>query len=127
MRRTSGWLILVMLAALGPAFLAAQEPPPAIVLTLDEAVAMALRQNPFFLATQEREMQAKSQVRSAVSRFLPSLEAQGTNTLDEKLFVLEFPSLVPGQPPQRISIDFTKNYQTALSFSLPLFAGGRLV
>ena len=127
MRRTSGLLILVMLAALGPAFLAAQESPPAIVLTLDEAVAMALRQNPFFLATQERELQAKSQVRSAVSRFLPSLDVQGTNTLDEKLFVLEFPSLVPGQPPQRISIDFTKNYQTALSFSLPLFAGGRLV
>ena len=29
MRRTSGLLILVTLAALGQAFLAAQEPPPA--------------------------------------------------------------------------------------------------
>jgi len=127
MRRTASLSIILVLAAVGPAFLAAQEPTPTLALTLDEAVAMALRQNPFFLATQEKELQAKSQVRSAVSRFLPSLNAQGTNTLDEKLFVLEFPSLVPGQPPQRISIDFTKNYQTALSFSLPLFAGGRLV
>lgn len=127
MRRTAGALIIMMLAAIGPAFLAAQDPPTTLVLTLDEAVAMALRQNPFFLATQEKESQARSQVRSAVSRFLPSLNAQGINTLDEKLFVLEFPSLVPGQPPQRISIDFTKNYQTALAFSLPLFAGGRLV
>jgi len=127
MRRTAGALIIMMLAALGQASLAAQEPPPTLVLTLDEAIALALRQNPFFLATQEKELQARSQVRSAVSRFLPSLNAQGTNTLDEKLFVLEFPSLVPGQPPQRISIDFTKNYQTALAFSLPLFAGGRLV
>ncbi|MGB8958686.1 MAG: TolC family protein [Candidatus Aminicenantales bacterium] len=127
MRRTAGWLIIVMLAALGPASLAAQESPTALVLTLDEAVAMALRQNPLFLATQEQEQQAKFQVRSAVSRFLPTLDAQGLNTLDEKLFTLEFPSLIPGQPPQRISIDFTKNYQTALAFNLPLFAGGRLV
>ncbi|HMA53609.1 MAG TPA: TolC family protein, partial [Acidobacteriota bacterium] len=127
MRRRTSLLVILTLAALGPAVLAAQEPSPALVLTLDDAVAMALRQNPFFLASQEKENQARSQVRSAVSRFLPSLNVQGTDTLDEKLFVLEFPSLIPGQPPQRISIDFTKNYQTALSFSLPLFAGGRLV
>jgi len=127
MRRTAGLLIITLVAALGPAFLAAQEPPTPLVLTLDEAIAMALSQNPFFLATQEKENQARSQVRSAVSRFLPTLNAQGTDTLDEKLFVLEFPSLIPGQPPQRISIDFTKNYQTSLAFSLPLFAGGRLV
>jgi outer membrane protein len=126
MRKTAVALILLILAAVGQAFPAAQESKPMIVLTLDDAVAMALRQNPFYLASQEREMQAKAQVRAAVSQFLPSLNAQGTNTLDEKLFVLEFPSLIPGQPPQRISIDFTKNYQTALSFSLPLFAGGRL-
>jgi outer membrane protein len=127
MRKTAGALILLMLAAVWPAALDAQEPKPTLVLTLDEAVAMALRQNPFYLATQEKENEARSGVREAVSRFMPSLNAQGLNTLDEKLFVLEFPSLIPGQPPQRISIDFTKNYQTALSFSLPLFAGGRLV
>ncbi len=126
MKKTAGVLVLMFVAALGPAVAAAQESQPTLVLTLDGAVAMALRQNPFFLATQEREMQAKSQVREAVSRFLPSLNAQGTNTLDEKLFVLEFPSLTGGAP-QRIAIDFTKNFQTALSFSLPLFAGGRLV
>jgi outer membrane protein len=127
MRKTAGALILLMLAAVWPAALDAQGPQPTLVLTLDEAVAMALRQNPFYLATQEKENEARSGVREAVSRFMPSLNAQGLNTLDEKLFVLEFPSLIPGQPPQRISIDFTKNYQTALSFSLPLFAGGRLV
>ncbi len=127
MRKTACGLALLMLAASTPLSLAGQEFPPTLVLTLDDALAIALRENPMFLATQEREAQAKAQVRSAVSRFLPTLNAQGTNTLDEKLFVLEFPSLVPGQPPQRISIDFTKNYQTALNFSVPLFAGGRLV
>lgn len=127
MRRTAAALAVLMMAAALPAILAGQESPQTLVLTLDDALAIALRQNPMFLATQEREAQAKAQVRSAVSRFLPTLNAQGLNTLDEKLFVLEFPSLIPGQPPQRISIDFTKNYQTALNFSVPLFAGGRLV
>ena len=126
MRKTAALLIALMLAALGPAALAAQETKPTLVLTLDEAVALALRQNPFYLATQEKVVQARSQVRQAVSGFLPTLNAQGTDTLDEKLFVLEFPSLIPGQPPQRISIDFTKDYQMAMAFSLPLFAGGRL-
>jgi len=127
MRKIAGVLIAVMLAAFGPATLAAQETKPTLVLTLDEAIAMALRQNPFYLATQEKEVQARSQVHEAVSRFLPTLSAQGLDTLDEKLFVLEFPSMFPGEPPQKIAIDFTKDYQMALGFSVPLFAGGRLV
>jgi outer membrane protein len=127
MRKTAVPLILLsILIALGPAVLAAQEPPAKVVVTIDDAIAMALRQNPFHLATQEKVAQAKSQVRQAASGFLPTLNAQGSNTLDEKLFVLEFPSMVPGQPPQRFSIDFTKDYQMALTFGLPLYAGGRL-
>jgi len=125
MSKTAAALVAMMLVVLGmPVF--AQEPKPTLVLTIDEAIAMALRQNPFHLASQEKVFQARSQVRQAVSGFLPSVSAQGTDTLDEKLFVLEFPSLIPGEPPQRISIDFTKDYQMALGFSLPLFAGGRL-
>jgi len=34
--------------------------------------------------------------------------------------------MIPGEPPTRMSIDFTKDYQMAFSFGLPLFAGGRL-
>lgn len=127
MRKTAVTLVLLsILAGLGSAVLAAQEPPATVTVTLDEAIALALRQNPFYLATQEKVAQAKAQVRQAASGFLPTLNAQGTDTLDEKLFVLEFPSLVPGQPPQRFSIDFTRDYQMALSFGLPLFTGGRL-
>ncbi|MCX6573982.1 MAG: TolC family protein [Candidatus Aminicenantes bacterium] len=127
MRKTAGTLVLsLILAALGSAVLAAQEPIATVTVTLDEAIAMALLQNPFYLATQEKVAQAKAQVRQAASGFLPTLNAQGTDTLDEKLFVLEFPSFIPGQPPQRFSIDFTRDYQMALSFGLPLFTGGRL-
>ncbi|HDT13551.1 MAG TPA: TolC family protein [Candidatus Aminicenantes bacterium] len=127
MRQTAAALILLAVAAaLGPAPAAAQAADPAIVLTLEEAIAMALGQNPFHLAAQEKINQARAQVRQAVSGFLPTLNAQGTDTLEEKLFVLEFPSMIPGEPPTRMSIDFTKDYQMAFSFGLPLFAGGRL-
>ena len=34
--------------------------------------------------------------------------------------------MIPGEPPTRKSIDFTKDYQMACSFGLPLYAGGRL-
>jgi len=127
MKKTAVLLFGLWIAIAGPAVLAAQEGPETLTLTLEEAIELALRQNPFFMATREKETQARSLVRESVSRFLPTLNAQGQDTLDEKLFVLEFPSFIPGEPPQRISIDFTKNYQMSLAFSLPLFAGGRLV
>jgi outer membrane protein TolC len=87
---------------------------------------MALERNPFHLGAREKEAQARALVREAAAGFFPSLNAQGTDTLAEKLFVLEFPSFVPGEPPQRIKVDFTKDYQLAFSLSLPLYAGGRL-
>jgi outer membrane protein TolC len=127
MKKTAVWLFGLWIAVAGPAVLAAHEVPETLILTLEDAIELALRQNPNYLAIREREGQARGIVRESVSRFLPSLNLQGMNTLDEKLFVLEFPSFVPGEPPQRISIDFTKNYQMALAFSVPLFAGGRLV
>lgn len=125
MRKPAVALFALGLALLGSGVLAAQDAKAPVVLTLDEAVTLALRQNPFHMASQEKVSQARAGLRQAVSGFLPSLNAQGLNTLDEKLFVLEFPSLTGGAP-QRISIDFTKDYQMALAFSLPLYAGGRL-
>jgi outer membrane protein len=125
-KRTGSLLLLSFLAVLSASLCGAQEIPAKVTVTLDEAIAMALRQNPFHMATQEKVAQARAQVRQAASGFLPTLNAQGQDTLDEKLFVLEFPSFTPGEPPQRFSIDFTKDYQMALSFSLPLYTGGRL-
>ena len=97
-----------------------------LVLTLEESVRLALSQNPYHLAAGERVEAAKSQVREAASNFFPSLSAQGLHTLDEKLFELEFPSFIPGEPPQRVSVDFTKDYQFSLSLTFPLFTSGRL-
>jgi outer membrane protein TolC len=123
--KKAGKIFLVLLLFFGAGrFIFSQEK---ITLTLEESIRLALSQNPFYLASKEKVEGANSLVREAASRFFPSLNAQGTYIMDEKLFVLEFPSFIPGQPPQRVSIDFTKNYQLNLAFSLPLFSGGRLI
>jgi len=98
-----------------------------ITLTLEDSIKLALEQNPFYLAEKAKEDQASFLVREAVSSFFPALNAQGTHILDKKVMTIEMPSFVPGMPPQRIKLDFTRNYQFSLSFSLPLSAGGRLV
>jgi outer membrane protein TolC len=97
-----------------------------LTLTLDKSVQIALTQNPYHLATEERVEAAYSQLRQAASGFLPSLNAQGLHTLDEKVMELEFPSFIPGEPPQRVEVDFTRDYQFSMSFALPLFTSGRL-
>jgi outer membrane protein len=101
-------------------------PQDKMTLTLDKSIRLALTQNPFHLATEERVDAAYSMLREAASGFLPSLNAQGQHTLDEKVMELEFPSFTPGQPPQRVEIDFTRDYQFSMSLSLPLFTSGRL-
>ncbi len=95
-------------------------------LTLEKSIRLALSQNPYHLAAEERLEMARAKLREAAAGFLPSLNSEGLHTLAEKVFILEFPSFIPGEPPQRISMDFTKDYQFYLNFSLPLFTGGRL-
>jgi outer membrane protein TolC len=101
-------------------------PQETVTLTLEKSISLALSQNPYHLAAEERLKVARAQLREAVAGFLPSLNSEGLHTLTEKLFILEFPSFIPGEPPQRIPFDFTKDYQFALNFSLPLFTSGRL-
>jgi outer membrane protein len=110
---------IVLLFLVG-CFAGAQE---TVVLTLEKSIEIALSQNPYHLASEERVAAASSQVRAAAANFFPTIEAQGLHTLDEKLFELEFPSFIPGEPPERVAIDFTKDYQFSLSVSLPLFTG----
>jgi len=121
----AGKLVLILAMCLGlQAFIFSEE---RLTLTLEESIRLALAQNPFYLASQEKVEGANSLLLEAASRFFPTLNLQGLHTLDEKLFILEFPSMIPGQPPQRIKIDFTKDYQFSFAFTLPLFTGGRLV
>ena len=124
MRRfiTFGLIIGLGVALASPGF--SQEK---LVLTLDDCLNLALSHNPYFLATREKEAAARAQVRQAASRFFPSLNGQGSDILDKKVFTLEFPSMIPGEPPQKVKVDFTKTYQFTLAFSMPIFAGGSLI
>jgi outer membrane protein TolC len=125
MKMSKGWLYgLVIFLIFGSLSISAQEK---LVLTLDDCIKLALEQNPFYLSAQEKENEARAQVHQAVSRFLPFLNAQGTDILDKKVFTIEMPSMIPGQEPQRVKLDFSKTYQMSLSFSMPVFTSGRLM
>jgi outer membrane protein len=109
----------------GPTAFAQDSPAEKLTLTLDKSIDLALSRNPSYLATQERVTAAESRVRQAASQFFPSLDAIGQTNLDRKAFSLEFPSFTGGRP-QRVTVDFTKNYQLTLNMSVPLYTGGRL-
>lgn len=123
MRKTSYFLLMMIpFLALGCLSFAQDK----VVLTLEKSIELALTQNPYHLATEERVDAAEQQVRAAAAGFLPSLNSTGMATLDEKLFELEFPSFIPGRPPEKVKVDFTRDYQFALNLSIPLYTGGRL-
>jgi outer membrane protein TolC len=123
MKNTKTILLVIMLIFCTAKF---SFPLEKLTLSLEKSITLALSQNPYHLATEERLEAARAQLRESVAGFLPSLNSEGLHTLTEKLFILEFPSFIPGEPPQRIPFDFTRDYQFALNFSLPLFTSGRL-
>jgi len=122
--RKKGFILLGLIVLLAPGRLCFAQDK--VILTLEKSIELALTQNPYHLATEERVDSAEQQVREAAAGFLPSLNSQGLATLDEKLFELEFPSFIPGQPPEKVKVDFTRDYQFALNLSVPLYTGGRL-
>lgn len=124
MKRNRVVITLALLAASLGGSAAAQD---RLVLTLDESLRLALRQNPFYQAARAKEDQASAGLKEAVSGFLPTLNASGTDVLDKKVFSIEFPSMVPGEPPTKVKFDFTRAYTVTLNFSLPVYSGGRLV
>ena len=127
MKRTALTILAWLLVwAPGRPGFAQDAPPEKITLTLEKSISLALSQNPSYLASQERVGAAASRVRQAAAQFFPSLDAIGTTNLDRKVFTLEFPSLIPGGRPQRLALDFTKNYQFTFNMSVPLYTGGRL-
>jgi len=123
MKKTKTILLVVLLIFWAAKF---SFPLEKKTLTLEESIRLAISQNPYHLAAEERLETARAKLREAAAGFFPSLNSEGLHTLTEKLFFLEFPSFPPGGPPQRISIDFTRDYQFSLNFSLPLFTSGRL-
>jgi outer membrane protein len=124
MKNTTKTLLILALIFLSRAVSYSQEK---ITLTLEESLRLALLQNPYYLAEKAKEEEASFMVKEALSNFFPALNAQVTHVLDKKVMSIQMPSFSSGAASQKIPIDFTRNYQFSLSFSVPLYAGGRIV
>ncbi|UCC40450.1 MAG: TolC family protein [Candidatus Aminicenantes bacterium] len=123
MKKAKSIILVLLMCLIVGRFSFSQE---RMTLTLEDTISLALSQNPYHLASGERVVAAKAMVREAAANFFPALNAQGLHTLDEKVFSLEFPDPLTGKS-QRVTLDFTRDYQFTFSLSLPLFTGGRLV
>ncbi len=123
MKKTRKLLSCVVLVLMASLCMFSQEE---MTLTLEGSIQLALSQNPSHLASEVRVEGAKSMIKEAAAGFFPTVSATGLRTLKEKVFSLEFPSFIPGEPPQKVEIDFTRDNQFSFSLSVPLYAGGRL-
>ncbi|MCK4836997.1 MAG: TolC family protein, partial [Candidatus Aminicenantes bacterium] len=94
-------------------------------LTIDRAIKLALKNNTRYLISQQEVKQSKLGVQKNLG-FLPRVSLEGYRVLDEKLMELEMPSMVPGEDPIKMSLDFTKNYEFTLQVVQPVFTGGKI-
>jgi len=96
-------------------------------LDIKKAIDIAMKNNPEILQEIKKYDQAKEKLYLSYSHFLPSVDLNGYKVLKEKVMTIEMPPFYPGQPTQKIQMDFTKNYQLTFQFVQPLFTGGKLL
>lgn len=116
------FLIGILIFSLGLSFLNGET----IKLTLKQAENLALKNNPEILQEIQKTEQAKNRMHSAYSAFFPTLDVSGYKVVKEKVMTIVMPSFIPGQPPRKIEMDFTRNYQVTLQFAQPIFTGGAI-
>jgi len=119
----SRWFLIAALL-LNTLFIGGTETKP-VELTLDRALEMALESNNQYRITQAEVRMAQCRLRQNMG-FLPQVSLEGSKNLDEKLMVLEMPSMFPGGEPTKVSLDFTKNYEFTFQIVQPVFTGGKI-
>jgi len=93
-----------------------------LVLTLDKAIDLALHKDFSYRISQKQVEVYKQRLKNI--GLLPQITLEGGKNLDEKLQVLEIPSFTGGEP-QRVTLDFTRNYEFTLQVLQPVFTGGK--
>jgi len=89
-------------------------------LTLEEAMRLALANNREILVAKEKIEEARQGIKEAKAGYLPRVDLSGTYTR-----LNEAPSIsIPGYP--SIEMGKADSYLSKLSFSQPLYTGGRL-
>lgn len=108
--------LIVFFAALFPA--EKQE----LTLSLDQAIELALKHDFSYRISQKQVDVYKQRLKNI--GILPQITLDGYKNLDEKLQVIEIPSFTGGDP-QRVTLDFTRNYEFTLQILQPVFTGGK--
>lgn len=98
---------------------------PAMELSIDQAIDMALQNNTRYLISQQEVKQSRHKLRQNLG-FLPQISVSGYRVLDEKLMELEMPPIFPGEEPTKIALDFTMDYEFTFQLVQPVFTGGKV-
>ena len=112
-------LILLLLGSLGFAQTAPMD------LTIDQAIKLALTNNPAYQASQLEVRQYRYRLLQNFG-FLPEMTLSGAKILNEKLMTIEIPPLYPGGEASSVSMRFTKNYAFSFQIVQPVFTGGKI-
>ncbi|MBN2345060.1 MAG: TolC family protein [Candidatus Aminicenantes bacterium] len=112
-------LVLLLMASLG----FAQEPP--LDLTVDQAIQLALSNNPAYKVSQQEVRQYRYRLLQNLG-FLPEATLSGSRILDQKLMEIEIPSFVPGGEPTKASLRFQLDYSFSFQVVQPVFTGGKI-
>ncbi len=117
------FVLLILLGAAGLAQGFAAEPP--MDLTVDQAIQLALANNPAHQASQQEVRQYRYRLMQAFG-FLPEATLSGAKILDQKLMTIEIPSFVPGGEPTKASLRFQLDYSFSFQITQPVFTGGKI-
>jgi outer membrane protein TolC len=114
--------LFVLWILLGAAGLVA-EPP--MDLTVDQAIQLALANNPAHQASQQEVRQYRYRLMQAFG-FLPEATLTGAKILDQKLMTIEIPPFVPGGEPTQATLRFQLDYSFSFQITQPVFTGGKI-
>ena len=114
------WILLFLFI---PLFLMGQK---VYELTLDNAIKLAVKNNPSFKMTYEKIKDARLSQRQSWGAMLPKVDVRSSNIVDEKVRVIEMPDFLDPTKTRRIKLDFTYDYQVDYSVTQPVFSGGKI-
>jgi len=115
------WILLFIFF---PLFLIGQK---VYELTLNNAIKLAVKNNPSFKIADEKIEDAKLSQRQAWGATLPKVDLRSSNIVDEKVRVIEMPDFLDPTKTRRIKLDFTYDYQMDYSVTQPVFSGGKII
>lgn len=101
-------------------------PEEPLKLTIENAIDRALENNYSYRISQEQVNQYKKRLMQSLV-FLPQVSVDGVRILEEKLQTIEIPPFFPGGQAEKVTLDFTKNYEFRFQLVQPIFTGGKLL